>query len=42
VRITDLDELNLVKFDNGGLVLGMSQFLPLPQLLQKWPKVTQE
>ena len=35
VRITDLDKLNLVKICNGGLVLGSSQLLVLPQLPQK-------
>ena len=35
LRITDLDKLNLVKLDNGGLVLGSSQFLLLSQLPQK-------
>ena len=35
VRITDEDKLNLVKFGIGGLVLGSSQFLLLPQLPQK-------
>ena len=32
VRITDLNRLNLVKLGYGGLILGSSQFLLLPQL----------
>ena len=35
VSITDLDKLNFVKLDYGGLVLGYGQFLLLPQLPQK-------
>ena len=35
VRITDLDKLYLVKFGNGGSVLGLSLFLLPPQLPQK-------
>ena len=35
VGITDLDKPNLVKFGNGGLVVGLGQFLLLPQLPQK-------
>ena len=31
--ITNLNQLNLVKFGNGGSVLGLSLFLLLPQLL---------
>ena len=34
VHIKDLDELNLVLLAYGGLVLGLSQFLQLPQLPQ--------
>ena len=33
--VTDLDKLDLVKFDYGGLVLGSSQFSLLAQLSQK-------
>ena len=46
--VTDLDELNLVKFGYGGLVLGTIQFSQLPQLpqkwcsIQKWSKVTRK
>ena len=35
VCIKNLDKLNLVKIRNGGLVLGLSQFLLQPQLSQK-------
>ena len=35
VHIMDLDELNLVKFCYGGLILGSSLFSLLPQLPQK-------
>ena len=31
----DLGKLNLVKLNYGGLVLGLSQFLLMPQLFQK-------
>ena len=31
-----LDKLNLVKLCNGGLILGLSQFLLLPSCLKKW------
>ena len=42
VRITDLDTLNLIKLGHDGLILGLSQFSILPQLLQKWSKVNQK
>jgi len=32
---TDLDKPNMVKISQGGMVLGLNQFLPLPQLPQK-------
>ena len=32
---TDLDNLNLVKLCNGGLALGSSKYLPLPQVHQE-------
>ena len=35
VSIKDLDKLNFVKICNGGLVIGSSQFTPLPLLHQK-------
>ena len=35
VCIIDLDQLYLVKLGNGGSVLGLSQFLLLPQMPQK-------
>ena len=35
VGIMDIVMLNLVKFGYGGLILGLSQFSQLPQLLQK-------
>ena len=33
--VTDLDKLNLLKLGYGGLVLGLRQFLRLPQLAPK-------
>ena len=35
VRIMDFEKLNLVKLHYSGLVLSLSQFLPLPLLPQK-------
>ena len=43
--VTELDKFNLVKIGYGGLVLGISQFMILPQLPQKMmltTKVTQK